>query len=35
MVDLQAWDAKEGASPAVDEKEKFSKTLPMWDWYSS
>jgi hypothetical protein len=35
MVDLQAWDAKEGASPTVDEKEKFSKTLLMWDWYSS
>jgi hypothetical protein len=27
MVDLQAWDAKEGASPAVDEKEKFSQNI--------
>jgi hypothetical protein len=27
MVYLQAWDAKEGASLAVDEKEKFSQNI--------
>jgi hypothetical protein len=33
MVDLRAWGASEGSSPAVDEREHLSKGYLTWDWY--